>query len=313
MNGSEEMTAQSRFDVIAKQQSNGIRPAMFEFRDDGIVDPSAWIDSNVALAKRKGTLVHVVVEVTPALAAELLKRNPGNRNGGPRESIWVPYSRDMAAGLWELNGEPVIVADDALLNDGQNRMQAVIACGRPIAMAMVFGVPRSSRMTVDRGAKRTIGHSLQMAGFADANNLAALAALVWQYENLGYVSRQTAERPTEQQVQQFVHERTSELADSLSAVGSGNTTVASKSVLAFCHHAFSQSSVEDPGWFIDHLITGEDLKTSSPVYVCRERLRKDRRLPMHEKVELIFRAFVAWRLGKRPEKLQILGRLPEAR
>ena len=286
---------------------------MFEFRDDGITDPAAWINSYVSLAKQRGELVHLVVEVTPALARELLTRNPGNRNGGPRDTIWMPYTRDMEAGLWELNGEPIIVSDDGLLNDGQNRMQAVIACDRPIAMAMVFGVKRSSRMTVDRGAKRTVGNSLQMAGYVDANNLGALAALVWQYETKGFVSRQSVDRPTEQQVQQFVRVRQAELERSLSAVGAGCISVASKSVLAFCHHAFAQVDSEAADFFIDQLVTGAELKKKSAAYVCRERLGKDRRLPMHEKVELILRAWNHWRRGVPVTKLQLSGHLPELR
>src|SRR5690606_20866214 len=92
------------------------------------------------------------------------------------------YAADMRAGRWTFNGEPLLFSRDGLLNDGQNRLCAVIDANIPQPFGFIFGLSRESRMSVDQGAARGPGDYLGMGGRKNAMNLAAIAKAVLGFE-----------------------------------------------------------------------------------------------------------------------------------
>lgn len=117
-------------------------------------------------------------EITPERSQVLLEANPENRQidaGGLAKRM-----RDMSEGRWAENGEPVIVAKNALLNDGQHRCWASLLIGAAFHTVMSWGVERSSRTTVDVGTKRSVGSQLGIRGEKGASQKAAIVAEIFK-------------------------------------------------------------------------------------------------------------------------------------
>lgn len=261
----------------------------------------AWLADRVKRGER-GVFSEVGV-LSPVLAEVLLGRNPDNRI--LKEGVADKYASDVADGRWVLNGESVKVARDGTLNDGQHRCSAVVRAATPIHTIFTFGVERASRLTLDQGAVRTPGDYLSMEGIPQANNVAAIAALIWQYETHGRVSAQALYRPTKAQVRETYHAHPTISESVTFASKQGVSMVGGKSVVAFCHYLFKKHDRAAADEFISSLISGAKLDDTDPILLCRNRLSGSKRMRVDEKVELIIRAWNHHRSGRRLQKIQL--------
>jgi len=268
----------------------------------------AFLEDRLKRAK-KGEFSEVV-ELTPALAELLLDKNADNR--ATRETKIAMFATDIKNGMWDLNGEPVIISANGELNDGQHRCHAVVRAGRSIKTFVTFGVTRESRVTVDQGTARTSGDYLGMEGEADPNVAATVSSMVWQYNNMGRISRHGSDLPTKAQIRQTFWDNPG-IKASMNALPSGAKNIArSRSVLAFCHYILTKRNKEVADNFIRRLMLGDNLNLSDPIYRCRERMLGNERLRPEEKVELIFNTWNASRRGKRlKQSTKLTGNLPE--
>jgi hypothetical protein len=256
-----------------------------------------------------------VVTLTPALARLLLARNTENRPIS--ETNLDRIKRDIVAGHFAFNGEAIIVSASGELNDGQHRVRAVAETGRPIQTVMVFGPQRETRMTLDQGVVRTVGHYLGMKGFTDPNALAAAAGYLWQFRTAERLSTSGHDRPTKTETL-IVLDSYRDLADSVQFTSrSGSNVIASRSLLAFVHYALKLAAGEsDANDFINRLIDGNGLDARNPILYARNRLiamkAKASGRP-GDKAELIFRAWNLWIRGDdHVDRVQIVGgKLPK--
>lgn len=270
-----------------------------------------WLASRISASQ--AAPVTEIVTITPILAALLLEKNPANRNVS---AIAVErISRDIKGGRWEFNGEAIVVSKDGQLNDGQHRLRAVVETGMPIRTVMVIGPERASRMTLDTGIARTVGHFLKMEGYHDTNALGSVANLVWQYRERQQIGQGGSTRPTKAEALLALKYYGQDLTDSLSFVSrNGVGAICSKSILAFAHWAIWRSAgrhaADD---FLEKLIDGTELKKDNPVLYCRNRLIEMRgSARVGEKAELILRAWNMYRRGDRAVRIPINGRkLPD--
>lgn len=268
-----------------------------------------WLDAEVQKAQ-KG-ITSQVVELTPALARVLLQRNQHNRSISP--SYVSNYSRDVAAGAWRLNGEPIILSKDGSLNDGQHRAEAVALVDRPITVMLVIGVERDTRTTLDQGRMRLTSDYLHMEGRNDTKALAAAAVNVWQWQHIGRLSRSGADRPTKGEVMALI-EATPNIAHAVAAIPKiGANVVGGRGVLAFARFAFAAvANKQDADAFIYSLMNGENLMAGSPILYARNRLLSNgQRLLIGERAELLFRA---WNFHRKDEEVRSInlqgGELP---
>lgn len=141
-----------------------------------------WLSDRIAQG-RKGVYAEIA-HMTPEIAQLLLDSNADNRRLNPGKVR--EYTEKMRAGIFELNGQSIIVSRDGFLNDGQHRCAACINSGAAIDTVMVFGVQRDSRYTVDAGMKREAGQLLSMRGVKNAHANATMAKLlqVWESEKI---------------------------------------------------------------------------------------------------------------------------------
>ena len=100
-----------------------------------------------------------VETITPAMAEEYLRHNEHNpRKTASRRQV-ESYARDMAAGKWFINGEPIVFDANGDLKNGQHRLMAIIKANVPVDMYVVRGVdPRIT--TFDYGMLRRMSQEL---------------------------------------------------------------------------------------------------------------------------------------------------------
>lgn len=135
------------------------------------------VDSSVVRTER--------MVITPAYAGTLLAKNTKNRT--VIKTHLKRLEECLVRGEWVFNGEPVIVACNGRILDGQHRLLACHNTGIPIDTNIVFGVDESVFDTIDQGSSRTIGNVLDIDGEEHYNSIAAAAKSFWGFCKTGQI------------------------------------------------------------------------------------------------------------------------------
>lgn len=261
-----------------------------------------WFRETVAKAKIFGIITEVV-DLTPALADEILKANVGNR--AVRQTKMAQYAVDMAAGRWVFNGEPIIISIDGQMNDGQHRALAVIDANTTIKTLMVFGVDRDSRTTVDQGGARGSSDYAQMEGIQNASSASAIARLVIAYDRAEGQNFHLTRAVTNAEVMQRLHDDANvhAAAHFSVAVGRHAREIVAGSQVGFCFYVLSRISRTDAETYLTQISVGENLRRGDPAMTVREKLltvgkSRDRN------VAVILRG---WNFYRRQRKVKVNG------
>lgn len=254
-----------------------------------------WFDESV----RKGAVqpFAAIVTVSPELAEYILLKNDGNRNR-PEKNV-IRIATDIKGGLWELNGETIIISDDGFLNDGQHRLQAVVLADQPVQVLMFFGAARKSRFTVDMGTARTCGHLMSMDGVADANVIAASSKLLLLYLRGAYTHADHV-AGTKQEIRAFFEQNRESIERAHAAVAYSHFGKAGGRTFLIAGYAIlfdkNQAACEE---FFGKLIDGAGLEKGCPILQARNHFlsASKERLLAWEKLELLLRYWNAWRRG----------------
>lgn len=108
----------------------------------------------------------VIMDVTPELASEWLKKNYKNRSLS-HDRI-KQYTLAMISGNWVLTHQGIAFDDAGNLLDGQHRLQAVVKSGVTVKMNVTFDVERiGGIMEIDTGRARTYGNIMKMSDVTD--------------------------------------------------------------------------------------------------------------------------------------------------
>lgn len=235
--------------------------------------------------------------ITPDIAEIMLNNNPQNR---PYKKTVEQIADDIRNGRWSVNGETIIISKEGLLNDGQNRLAAVVVSDIPVQMLVYFGAERDSRLTVDMGVVRTNGDFITMSGAANGNSCASVSKLLALYSKGAMF-----ERPpglSKQFLLAFYRQNKSDIDTAIHAIAGkkfclrvGITPVVTAYVILTRHNP------ESAPVFFDSLLSGENLSAGNAILQAREHLLDSgrQRLRAWEKLELILRYWNAWRQRKR--------------
>lgn len=251
-----------------------------------------------------------VVKITPGLADHILKFNPDNRKLKPVKQ--GQYATDICAGQWKLNGETVIVAKDGFLNDGQNRLTAVVEAGLPIDTFIAFGVERETRTTVDQGAARTAGDYLAMLGVSHGNQIAGIARLVMAYEASGGKSIGKAKDFTNAEVvQRGLNDAAVGRAACYANVAARHTRfLAAPSIIGACLYILRNEDEAVADEYMNQIAYGENIRRGDPAYAVRSALTNLDRLDKSARMEMIFRGWNAYRKNRPLTLAKSLGTFP---
>jgi hypothetical protein len=119
--------------------------------------------------------------ITPEWAENILKNhNPKNRI--VNDAFVARLARDIKAGAFVTTHQGIAFDTDGNLLDGQHRLAAIVFAKKSVDMLVTTGIDPSHKFNgtsintfevIDSGNKRGTGSMLQMAGFINANRLAA--------------------------------------------------------------------------------------------------------------------------------------------
>ena len=101
-----------------------------------------------------------VVNMTPDMAAELLKKNTSNRAISKVNVRRI--KKAIMDGQWCLNNDAITIANDGTITNGQHRLTAIAQSGETVPVLLLSGVPRDTFMYCDRGKTRTAADALSV-------------------------------------------------------------------------------------------------------------------------------------------------------
>ncbi len=244
------------------------------------------------------TAPHVeFVNLTPALAKDLLDRNDGNRS--IRQTKMLQFACDMIDGKWAMNGEPIIVSADGRLNDGQHRCLAAIEANTSIPVVIMFGIDRETRLTVDQGGARTAGDFLGMEGVQNAAAVAAIARLAIAFERNDGRAFTDSQRITSREIRERVatDEGLARSATFGHTEGSYSRNFIAASSIGFAHYVLSRINRADAEEWLARVCRGDGIKLKDPAHTLREKLIGAGRLGRDKKLKMLLQAWNFHRRG----------------
>lgn len=215
------------------------------------------------------------VEVTPAMATEMLDRNQRNRKVSDRTKD--AYVRSMENENWEFVGDPIRFADTGLLLDGQHRLLAVEASGVPQCFLVIEGLDEDTQKYIDGGRRRTAGDQLFMEGVTNGRLLGASARLLLQWER--WRTRRGAITPGNAEIIEYVQEHMGILNEGFNHARAVYTTTGASRPAVTAAFVRALELTDDvfvvSAWFTS-LATGENLVVGQPMMTLRNTLNRDR-------------------------------------
>lgn len=260
-----------------------------------------------------------IVQVTPEMASELLKKNTHNRR------INLVHVSSLVSiikrGKWQFNGDAIRVSVSNVLLDGQHRLEAIVRSETPLQTVMVTNLPDEVFTTIDTGTRpRGAGDVLGIAGENIPSDLAAVcnrmiawtrykdhsASIAKSFSTVDEVIAILEENPDLRSGAQYA------------SCSSFCRRHLQKSIAAICYTLFSRVDKNNTIEFFNHLETGAGLASDSPVLALRNRLiseasEKKTRMHIRYKTALVFKAFRLFRRGAtvRALRVRIEGDSPE--
>ncbi|HMF88288.1 MAG TPA: hypothetical protein VK575_09425 [Gemmatimonadaceae bacterium] len=258
------------------------------------------------LDKRSSNITSTVMTVTPEMATKWLEGNVRNRV--LRDRVVDTYARAMRNHQWQLNGESIIFDNEGYLANGQHRLWACLKAGVAFQAVVVSGIAPEAFPTMDKGARRSTGDDLYIAGPGkDVNRmlLAAMAQQVWKYQNSNVMS--TASAPHDELVQLVQDnpsiiewaKRGAHLPNSLKGYGTAMTAVCALGSLGY-----PEKAVE----FFSRFVDGMNLDTGSPILTLRNRVLSGNKT--HRGWERLFLVTSAWNAFVQERKLTKMNSAP---
>jgi hypothetical protein len=95
------------------------------------------------------------------------------------------WEAELRAGNWLYTHQGVAFDEDGRLQDGQNRLAAIVQSGVTAEMMISVGMSRKAFPVVDAVRKRTAGQVLRMTGFSNSNPIAAAVRVIHLYNTWG--------------------------------------------------------------------------------------------------------------------------------
>ena len=265
-----------------------------------------WLNECVARGEREVFTEHVTI--TPGLASELLKRNPGNRLLSERKI--ANYARDMINGCWVLNGETIIISTTGELNNGQHRLSAIIEANRPVEALLAFGLTRASRLTVDQGMARSAAHYLAMQGVENTKACASIAGILIAIERSSgaFVKADTTHQEVTTRV--LNDPAIGRAAHFSATVQRFAKAFLTPSQIGSLYYLFDELSTADADKYMRQVCLGESIKRGDPAFSVRQALGGLKGEQRQVRMEITMRGWVAIRQRRTLKLAKTLGVFP---
>ena len=212
-----------------------------------------------------------VEAIGPDRARAYLRHNTRNRR--TVQAHVAAIARDIVAGRWMVNAQPICFSADGLLLNGQHRLMAVILADGMIEVPVIRGLSLAAQATYDLHAKRAPEFGPALESFGDRALVAAMANLLWRRELRPPGARHAKATASEIRAIVADHPRLLELR------GFGRKMVdhGRASVMGYGAYVIERSDPVRGPDFLRALETGADLATGHPILVLRRQLQRLRR------------------------------------
>lgn len=258
-----------------------------------------------------------VIRITPKMAQEYLDTDEENRN--IRQGHLNGLVADMASGRWVFDGAPIRFDVDGKLLDGQHRMLAIVRSGKAQKMVVQTGLPRESRRTMDKNARRSVADNLRMdCGIVNSFKVSAIARVVlrWREGNI----RNATMQPTDNEVYDFVLDNNLTLQDAANFSSPvARELGGSPQAVGAAYHETMLVAAEDAVPFWGKVHSGVELKPGEAALILRSALlRLDKIAKIGSRptltLELCIRAWNLMRQGKTQDVLLVkpLDTIPDS-
>lgn len=254
-----------------------------------------------------------IEEVTPEQAFDLLAKNTHNRK--LRQGVVDMYARDMKAGRWMPGvGDPIMVATDDTVRNGQHRLMAIIESDTTVRLPFIRGVPKDAQDVVDQGAKRTFADVLELHYGHDtkgnSRKLAAAVRMVAQYRLGGVMGAHMGDPGGRMTISELTRHYLNEPNLSASIPFEMRFRRAgfrqySGAVITALHYLFNEIDPNEADPFFEALVTGANLEEGSPILLLRTYMMgPDWPNRARPQAALIIKAFNYWREGRHLTRLR---------
>lgn len=197
-------------------------------------------------------------------AAEFLQFNTCNRPLSRR--VVEHLSNEMLQGRWKFNGETIVFDSEGVLRNGQHRLNAILKARWRAQFLVVRGINPNAFSTMDCGKTRNGQDALALLGHQNAKVKAN--ALVWidrYYNNLVQTKAAHAKASPSKVVE------LSEKYHDFTVTEKGRS-LGVQTIYNVCRHIFSVLDSEIAEDFLEKVEIGENINSSSPEYLLRNRL-----------------------------------------
>jgi hypothetical protein len=249
-----------------------------------------------------------VVSVSSKTAQRWLERYKGP-NRRISETQVLKFQADMESGRWHFEGAPIRISKSGRLLDGQHRLTA-LANTLPeleIPFLVVTGLDDDAQLYMDQGQVRSTGQQLALRGVSNSSMYAAVAKLYLDWVNNRLFKSTTRGCTSKPQVTEWVLAN-QPLLEKLSQTDFNKMDAPGSAVGAFAL-SIIQTSPARAFRFLKQLHDGTGLSEGDPILALDRRLRNIRksgqRVSQREYLALLIKAWNAWVMGDRVQKLQI--------
>lgn len=246
------------------------------------------------------------VRVYPDLARYLLSFNP-EHNRAIRATKVKQYADDMRSGFWRFSPESVMFSVSGILQNGQHRLVAVCDFGAEVWMMFDFGWPDDLIDAVDRGAPKNNANAFAHAQVVNYVTVSGAIAMLSRYEAVVGLTRGFSGLPAPSTMQaKAIYEADPVGWDTAVRVAKRTYEALDKSfgaaVWAVAYRLIADVHPDLVEAFFEAVAKGTDA-VGSPTrqlgdWARRRPLNRTRTGDNREPLEVIIRAFNAWRSSK---------------
>lgn len=263
------------------------------------------------------TITTETILLTPAMAAEFLSHNSGNRP--IRKQRVEQIARDILNGKWVFDGAAITFDAEGNLRGGQHRCSAVVLAGESKAVAVktvvVRGVDPNSTLTANSGLATSAGDILSLSGVHNAINVGAALRLhsAWAGGGLPYESSSLSGNfaMTSQELLDYMAEHPG-LVDATKPVsGLRRALRLPASSLAVAIYETRRRALEDSEEFFRRISESDLRGNGDPLVTMTRRVQRDisekRTISQARGLFYLFRTWNAFRTGEVLQKIQVGG------
>jgi hypothetical protein len=241
--------------------------------------------------------------IKTGLAKQLLEKNTSNRF--VRRRIVLEYARQMKDGSWlEDTGEPIIIADEGTIIDGQHRLYAIIESGCSYNFLVVEGININVFPVIDTGIKRTPGDALYINGVSNSVNIAKGIRTYYNYKMSRMAINSTAPISNLELIRQYnKRPKYWEGCYDMAAKWYRQSHLLSVGEYIGLFAYLDEIDSSDSYNFLSKFAEGTDLGKGNPIFVLREKFTQVKMSPTLTltpviKSAFIFKSWNAYREGR---------------